>query len=101
MYCRLVSESILDGLQVSFSDSGNDAGESDLLKEDLDLGNKVDEPKDSTFTENEDKSEVKQNSTLDISNKNIDESEINNENNKNIESDDKEKAKDLGPDLMK
>ena len=33
MYCRLVSESILDGLQVSFSDSGNDIGESDLLKD--------------------------------------------------------------------
>ena len=93
MYCRLVSESILDGLQVSFSDSGNDIGESDLLKEDLDIGNKADKSKDSTVSENEDKIEVKQNAALDENNKNIDASEINNEGNKNIKSDDKEKDK--------
>ena len=93
MYCRLVSESILDGLQVSFSDSGNDIGESDLLKEDLDIGNKADKSKDSTVSENEDKIEVKQNAALDENNKNIDASEKNNETNNNIESDDKEKDK--------
>ena len=95
MYCRLVSESILDGLQVSFSDSGNDIGESDLLKEDLDSDKKSDEPKDSTVSENEDKLEVKKNDTLDENNKIIDASEIdkNKETNKNIESDDKEKNK--------
>ena len=93
MYCRLVSESILDGLQVSFSDSGNDIGESDLLKEDLDSEKKADKPKDSNVSENEDKLEVKQNSTLDENNKIIDASEINNDSNKNIESDDKEKDK--------
>jgi small subunit ribosomal protein S2 len=92
MYCRLVSESILDGLQVSFSDSGNDIGESDLLKEDLDIGNKADKSKDSTVLENEDKIEVKQNAALDEENKNVDASEINNETN-NIESDDKKKDK--------
>ena len=93
MYCRLVSESILDGLQVSFSDSGNDIGESDLLKEDLDSEKKSDKPKDSNVSENVDKLEVKQNSTLDENNKIIDASEINNDSNKNIESDDKEKDK--------
>ena len=93
MYCRLVSESILDGLQVSFSDSGNDIGESDLLKEDLDSEKKADKPKDSNVSENEDKLEVKQNAALDENNKNIDASEINNEGNKNIKSDDKEKDK--------
>ena len=105
MYCRLVSESILDGLQVSFSDSGNDIGESDLLKEDLDSDNKSDKPKDSAVSENEDKPKdsavsenedkpkVKQNTALDENNKNIDASEINNESNKNIESDDKKKDK--------
>jgi len=93
MYCRLVSESILDGLQVSFSDSGNDIGVSDLLKEDLDSEKKADKPKDSNVSENEDKLEVKQNAALDENNKNIDASEINNEGNKNIESDDKEKDK--------
>ena len=93
MYCRLVSESILDGLQVSFSDSGNDIGESDLLKEDLDSEKKADKPKDSNVSENEDKLEVRKNSALDENNKNIDASEINNEGNKNIESDDKEKDK--------
>ena len=92
MYCRLVSESILDGLQVSFSDSGNDIGESDLLKEDLDSEKKADKPKDSNVSENEDKLEVKQNAALDEENKNVDASEINNETN-NIESDDKEKDK--------
>ena len=92
MYCRLVSESILDGLQVSFSDSGNDIGESELLKEDLDIGNKADKSKDSTVLKNEDKIEVKQNAALDENNKNIDASEINNET-KNIESDDKKKDK--------
>ena len=71
MYCRLVSESILDGLQVSFSDSGNDIGESDLLKEDLDSEKKADKPKDSNVSENEDKLEVKQNAALDENNKNI------------------------------
>lgn len=35
MYCKLVSESILDGLQASFSNSGKDIGESDNLKEQL------------------------------------------------------------------
>ena len=93
MYCRLVSESILDGLQVSFSDSGNDIGESDLLKEDLDIGNKADKHKDSKVSEKEDKIEVKENAALDENNKNIDASEINNEGNKNIKSDDKEKDK--------
>ena len=93
MYCRLVSESILDGLQVSFSDSGNDIGVSDLLKEVLDSEKKADKPKDSNVSENEDKLEVKQNAALDENNKNIDTSEINNEGNKNIESDDKEKDK--------
>ena len=105
MYCRLVSESILDGLQVSFSDSGNDIGESDLLKEDLDSDNKSDKPKDSAVSENEDKPKdsavsenedkpkVKQNTALDENNKNIDASEINNASNKNIESDDKKKDK--------
>ena len=93
MYCRLVSESILDGLQVSFSDSGNDIGESDLLKEDLDSEKKADKPKDSAVSKKEDKTKVKQNATLDENNKNIDASEINNEGNKNIESDDKEKDK--------
>ena len=92
MYCRLVSESILDGLQVSFSDSGNDIGESDLLKEDLDIGNKADKHKDSSVSEKEDKIEVKENAALDENNKNIDASEINNETN-NIESDDKKKDK--------
>ena len=92
MYCRLVSESILDGLQVSFSDSGNDIGESDLLKEDLDSDNKSDKPKDSAVSENEDKPKVKQNTALDENNKNIDASEINNETN-NIESDEKKKDK--------
>ena len=33
MYCKLISESILDGLQASFSNSGKDIGESDQLKE--------------------------------------------------------------------
>ena len=93
MYCRLVSESILDGLQVSFSDSGNDIGESDLLKEDLDSEKKADKPKDSNVSENEDKLEVKQNAALDENNKNIDASEINNETNKKIESGDTEKDK--------
>ena len=93
MYCRLVSESILDGLQVSFTDSGNDIGESDLLKEDLDSDNKSDKIKDSAVLENEDKPKVKQNDVLDENNKSIDASEINNETNKNIESDDKEKDK--------
>jgi small subunit ribosomal protein S2 len=93
MYCRLVSESILDGLQVSFSDSGNDIGESDLLKEDLDSNKKSDKLKDSIVSENEDKLEVEQNSVLEENNKIIDASEINNETNKNIESDDKEKDK--------
>ena len=92
MYCRLVSESILDGLQLSFSDSGNDIGESDLLKEDLDSEKKADKPKDSNVSENEDKLEVKQNAALDENNKNIDASEINNETN-NIVSDDKKKDK--------
>ena len=92
MYCRLVSESILDGLQVSFSDSGNDIGESDLLKEDLDIGNKADKHKDSSVSEKEDKIEVKENAALDENNKNIDASEINNETN-NIVSDDKKKDK--------
>ena len=92
MYCRLVSESILDGLQVSFSDSGKDIGESDLLKEDLDIGNKADKHKDSKVSEKEDKIEVKENAALDENNKNIDASEINNETN-NIVSDDKKKDK--------
>ena len=92
MYCRLVSESILDGLQVSFSDSGNDIGESDLLKEDLDIGNKADKHKDSSVSEKEDKIEVKENAALDENNKNIDASEISNETN-NIVSDDKKKDK--------
>jgi len=43
LYCRLVSESILDGLQVSFSESGKDIGESDQLKEELNLEDKLDE----------------------------------------------------------
>ena len=43
LYCRLVSESILDGLQVSFSESGKDIGESDQLKEELNLEGKLDE----------------------------------------------------------
>ena len=60
MYCRLVSESILDGLQVSFSDSGNDIGESDLLKENLDTDKESDNLKDSNVPDNEDKLEVKQ-----------------------------------------
>jgi len=36
MYCKLISESILDGLQSSFSNSGKDIGESDQLKEKID-----------------------------------------------------------------
>lgn len=36
MYCKLISESILDGLQASFSNSGKDIGESDQLKEKID-----------------------------------------------------------------
>ena len=36
MYCKLISESILDGLQASFSSSGKDIGESDQLKEKID-----------------------------------------------------------------
>ena len=92
MYCRLVSESILDGLQVSFSDSGNDIGESDLLKEDLDSDNKSDKNKDSSVSEKEDKIEVKENAALDENNKNIDASEISNETN-NIVSDDNKKDK--------
>ncbi|MFP6779609.1 MAG: 30S ribosomal protein S2 [Alphaproteobacteria bacterium] len=35
MYCKLISESILDGLQASFSNSGKDIGESDQLKEEI------------------------------------------------------------------
>ena len=93
MYCRLVSESILDGLQVSFSDSGNDIGESDLLKEDLDSDNKSDKLKDLAVSENEDKTKVKKNAVLEENNKSISASEINNETNKNLESDDKEKDK--------
>ena len=93
MYCRLVSESILDGLQVSFSDSGNDIGESDLLKEDLVSDNKSDKLKDSEVLKNEDKPKVNKNATLDENNKNIDASEINNETNKKIESGDTEKDK--------
>ena len=93
MYCRLVSESILDGLQVSFSDSGNDIGESDLLKEDLDSDNKSDKLKDLAVSENEDKPKVKQNAVLEENNKSIGASEINNETNKNLESGDKEKDK--------
>lgn len=41
MYCKLISESILDGLQASFTSSGKDIGESDQLKE------KIDSKKDS------------------------------------------------------
>ena len=93
MYCRLVSESILDGLQVSFSDSGNDIGESDLLKEDLDSDNKSDKLKDLADSENEDKPKVKQNAVLEENNKSIGASETNNDTNKNIESGDKEKDK--------
>ena len=40
LYCKLVSESILDGLQVSFSQSGKDIGESDQLKEELNVEEK-------------------------------------------------------------
>mgnify|MGYP001253753571 FL=1 len=36
MYCKLISESILDGLQASFTSSGKDIGESDQLKEKID-----------------------------------------------------------------
>ena len=36
MYCKLISESILDGLQASFTSSGKDIGESDQLKEQID-----------------------------------------------------------------
>ena len=36
MYCKLISESILDGLQASFTSSGKDIGESDQLKEQVD-----------------------------------------------------------------
>lgn len=37
MYCKLISESILDGLQASFSNTGKDIGESDQLKEKIDF----------------------------------------------------------------
>ena len=48
MYCKLVSESVLDGLQASFSNSGKDLGKSNNLKEDLpaeDKNSEVNKPK--------------------------------------------------------
>ena len=55
--------------------------------------NKSDEPKDSSVSENKDKPAVKKNAAPDENNNIIDASEINNETNKNIVSDDKEKDK--------
>ena len=59
----------------------------------MDTDKESDNLKDSNVPDNEDKLEVKKNSILDENNKTIDASEINNEGNKNIESDDKEKDK--------
>ena len=58
MYCKLISESILDGLQASFTSSGKDIGESDQLKE------KIDSKKDSV--------DIKENNNLKEDKINID-----------------------------
>ena len=58
MYCKLISESILDGLQSSFTSSGKDIGESDQLKE------KIDSKKDSV--------DIKKNNNLKEDKTNID-----------------------------
>ena len=58
MYCKLISESILDGLQASFSNSGKDIGESDQLKE------KIDSKKDNV--------DIKENNNLKKDKNNID-----------------------------
>jgi small subunit ribosomal protein S2 len=58
MYCKLISESILDGLQASFTSSGKDIGESDQLKE------KIDSKKDSV--------DIKENNNLKADKINID-----------------------------
>ena len=58
MYCKLISESILDGLQASFASSGKDIGESDQLKE------KIDSKKDSV--------DIKENNNLKEDKINID-----------------------------
>jgi len=58
MYCKLISESILDGLQASFTSSGKDIGESDQLKE------KIDSKKDSV--------DIKKNNNLKEDKTNID-----------------------------
>jgi len=84
MYCRLISESILDGLQVSFSDSGKDIGESDILKEDLNSDDKSDETSNLNDSSTKDKIDSVQEVVFKGSNKVVDKTQ------KNITADKKE-----------
>ena len=85
MYCRLISESILDGLQVSFSDSGKDIGESDILKEDLNSDDKSDESSNLNDSDSKDKTDSVQEVVFKESNKVV------NKTQKDITTDKKEK----------
>ena len=65
LYCRLVSESILDGLQDSFSSSGKDLGASaeGLIEENLKVASKT---KHKTYNEPENKKDIEKKEVKDI-----------------------------------
>ena len=72
LYCRLMSESILDGLQVSFSESGKDIGASDQIKEELNITDKSDESVESDDKNIESKDDSNKEVSLEKENKDID-----------------------------
>ena len=79
MYCKLISESILDGLQASFTSSGKDIGESDQLKE------KIDSKKDSVDIKENNNLKEDKNTTDKKDDKPIEKTKADKNDNKQIE----------------